>query len=111
MLEYIKYRQEAPKSQIFYIIIKMANIGISELIFIFVLAFIILGPEELMRVSRTIGLLTKKLKKSYQNIQMEINNHLQEFDLPSGNDTINTVINKNSLSSQLNSSSTEKPSC
>lgn len=91
----------------------MANIGISELIFIFILAFIILGPKELMRVSRTLGLLAKKLKQSYQNIQLEINNHLQELDLPRSDNTkfSNTIINKDSVTAQVNSSSVDNPSC
>ncbi len=58
----------------------MANVGLSELIFIFILAFIILGPEELLKVAQTLGLLLKKIRLNYQKLQTELN--LKNFNKP-----------------------------
>lgn len=52
----------------------MSNIGFSELIFILILAFIILGPNELIKLAKTLGLIFKKIKNQYTKLQHEINN-------------------------------------
>lgn len=56
----------------------MSNIGFSELLFILILAFIILGPERLPKAMYNLGLVLKKIKQQYQQIQQdfqkEINN-------------------------------------
>lgn len=51
----------------------MFNISFSEIIFILILAFIILGPEKLPKAAYSLGLIVKKLKQGYINFQRELN--------------------------------------
>lgn len=52
----------------------MPNISFSEILFILILAFILLGPEELLKTAQTLGLALKKAKQQYIKLQDEINN-------------------------------------
>ncbi len=56
----------------------MSNIGFSEILFILILAFIILGPEELPKAMYNLGLILKKIKQQYQNFHAEINNTINK---------------------------------
>lgn len=58
----------------------MSNIGFSELLFILLLAFIILGPEKLPKAMYSLGIVLKKIKQQYQSLQQEINNSLNNID-------------------------------
>lgn len=51
----------------------MFNISFSEIIFILILAFIVLGPEKLPRAAYSLGLIVKKLKRQYSDFQNELN--------------------------------------
>lgn len=56
----------------------MSNIGFSEILFILILAFIILGPEKLPKAMYSLGLILKKIKNQYDNLQREINNSFND---------------------------------
>lgn len=56
----------------------MSNIGFSELLFILILAFIILGPEQLPKAMYNLGLIFKKIKQQYQDFHNEINNTINK---------------------------------
>jgi sec-independent protein translocase protein TatB len=51
----------------------MLNISFSEIIFILILAFVILGPEKLPKAAYSLGLIIKKIKQQYSNFQAELN--------------------------------------
>jgi Sec-independent protein translocase protein TatA len=51
----------------------MPNISFSEILFILILAFILLGPEELLKTAKTLGLALKKIKQQYLKLQDELN--------------------------------------
>ncbi len=50
----------------------MFDIGFWELLFIFVLGLLILGPERLPRVARTVGLWTGRARGMVRRLQREI---------------------------------------
>lgn len=50
----------------------MFDIGFSEMILIAMVALMILGPERLPAVARTLGALTARLKKSIANLKADI---------------------------------------
>lgn len=51
----------------------MSNIGFSEILFILILAFVILGPEKLPKAMHSIGIVLRKIKQQYNALQAEIN--------------------------------------
>lgn len=78
----------------------MSNIGLSEVIFILILAFIILGPNDLIKCAKTLGILFKKIKNQYNNIHQEIN---KTIDLNQNlNQDLNRDLNQNSSQNHLN---------
>lgn len=49
----------------------MFNIGLSELIVIFFVAYIIVGPKDLSKVARKIAYVIKKLRKTVDELKAE----------------------------------------
>lgn len=70
----------------------MSNIGFSELLFIFILAFVILGPEKLPKAAYSLGLIIKKIKQQYNNFQTELN---QSFELDHTKSNTSDSLNSN----------------
>lgn len=50
----------------------LGNIGITELMVIFLLALIVLGPERLPEMSRKLGTLVRDLRKMYANLSRDL---------------------------------------
>ncbi len=50
----------------------LGNIGITELIVIFLLALIVLGPERLPEMSRKLGTLVRDLRRMYTNLSRDL---------------------------------------
>lgn len=59
----------------------MFDIGFSELIIIFVISLIVLGPERLPKAARYVGSIIGKLRNTWQGIQMEIERELHIEEL------------------------------
>lgn len=59
----------------------MFDIGFSELIIIFVIALIVLGPERLPKAARYVGSIFGKMRNTWQGIQMEIERELHIDEL------------------------------
>lgn len=59
----------------------MFDIGFSELLVIAVVALIVIGPERLPRVARTVGLLTGRMRRYVGDIKADINRELQLEEL------------------------------
>lgn len=59
----------------------MFDIGFAELLIIFVLGLIILGPTRLPIAIKTISLWIRKLKSSYQVIKDEIESELVDTEI------------------------------
>ena len=50
----------------------MFDVGFSELVLLALVALIVLGPERLPRVARTLGGLTRKARSSWLNLKRSI---------------------------------------
>jgi sec-independent protein translocase protein TatB len=58
----------------------MFGIGILELILIFVVAVIVLGPKQLPEAARTIGVWFYRLKDSAQSVQTDLEATFRNID-------------------------------
>ncbi len=56
------------------------GIGMNELIVIFVLAAIILGPERLVRVAREAGKLIRNIKNYFSSLTDELKTEMDTLD-------------------------------
>lgn len=63
----------------------MSNISFSELLFILILAFVILGPEKLQKAMYSLGLILKKIRQQYQSFQAEVNSSINNMNNNSEN--------------------------
>jgi sec-independent protein translocase protein TatB len=59
----------------------MFEIGFSEIALIAVVALLVLGPERLPGVARTVGALVRRARASWQNVKGEIERELQAEDM------------------------------
>lgn len=59
----------------------MFDIGFSELIVVFIVGLLILGPERLPQTAKTVGLWVRKIRRSLNAIQREINMQLDQEEL------------------------------
>jgi len=59
---------------------KIFGIGMNELIVIFLLAAIVLGPERLARVARQAGKLIRNLKAYFSSLSDELKSELDILD-------------------------------
>lgn len=61
----------------------MFDIGFSELLVVAVVALIVIGPERLPKVARTVGLLTGRMRRYVGDIKADINREIQLEELKS----------------------------
>lgn len=59
----------------------MFDIGFSEIGLIAVVALLVLGPERLPKVARTVGALVRRARSGWQDVRGEIERELQAEDL------------------------------
>ena len=59
----------------------MFDIGFSELIVIGIVALIVIGPERLPKVARTIGLLLGRAQRYVSDVKSDINREIQLDEL------------------------------
>ena len=59
----------------------MFDIGFSELLVVFVVGLLILGPERLPHAAKTVGLWVRKIRRSISSVQREINAQLDHEEL------------------------------
>ena len=59
----------------------MFDIGFSELLVIGVVALIVIGPEKLPRVARTIGHLAGRLQRYVNDVKADINREMELEEL------------------------------
>ncbi len=55
----------------------MFDIGFAELLIIFVVALLVVGPERLPTVAKKVGLYIGRLKRSFNNIKQEVEQELE----------------------------------
>lgn len=71
----------------------MFDIAFSELVVIAIVALIVIGPEKLPKVARTLGALTGRMQKYMAQIKEEVNRESRFAELQKLQDEIRTAGN------------------
>ena len=82
----------------------MFDIGFSELMVIGLVALIVIGPERLPRVARTIGHLTGRLQRYVADVKADINREVELEELRKMKDTVQQAASgfESSVQGELN---------
>src|SRR3954470_43948 len=59
----------------------MFDVGFSELIVIGVVALVVIGPERLPKVARTLGVLVGRMQRYVSQVKADINREMEAADL------------------------------
>ena len=85
----------------------MFDIGFSELLVIGVVALVVIGPEKLPRVARTLGHLAGRLQRYVTDVKADINREMELEDLRKMRDSIQETATSFETSVQAEMSKTE----
>ncbi|MSQ55602.1 MAG: Sec-independent protein translocase subunit TatB [Betaproteobacteria bacterium] len=87
----------------------MFDIGFSELMVIGLVALIVIGPERLPRVARTIGHLVGRLQRYVADVKADINREVELEDLKKMRDTVQEAASsiETSVSAELQKTESE----
>jgi sec-independent protein translocase protein TatB len=87
----------------------MFDIGFSELLVIGVVALIVIGPEKLPRMARTVGVLAGRLQRYVADVKADINREIELEELRKMRDSMQEAASKfeTSVQSELNKTETE----
>src|SRR5436189_1852856 len=82
----------------------MFDIGFSEMMVIAVLALIVIGPERLPRVARTLGHLAGRLQRYVADVKADINREIELDELKKMRDSMQQAATsfETSVHSELN---------
>jgi sec-independent protein translocase protein TatB len=80
------------------------DIGFSELLVIGLVALIVIGPERLPRVARTLGHLAGRLQRYVADVKADINREVELEELRKMKDSVQQAASgfENSVQSELN---------
>ena len=59
----------------------MFDVGFAELVLLLIIGLLVLGPEKLPRLARTLGGLTRKARSSWLNLKRSIEAEIQAEEL------------------------------
>ena len=87
----------------------MFDIGFSELLVIGVVALIVIGPERLPRVARTIGHLMGRMQRYVADVKADIDREIELEELRKMRDSVQQAATniESSVQSELNKAETE----
>src|ERR687897_1132903 len=87
----------------------MFDIGFTELMVISVVALIVIGPEKLPRVARTLGALAGRLQRYVSDVKSDINREIELEDLKKMRDSMQQAASsfETSVQSELNKTETD----
>ena len=87
----------------------MFDIGFSELLVIGLVALIVIGPERLPRVARTLGILAGRLQRYVADVKADINREVELEELRKMKDSVQQAATgfENSVQSELNKTESE----
>ena len=87
----------------------MFDIGFTELLVIGVVALIVIGPEKLPRVARTVGHLAGRLQRYVSDVKADINREIELDELRKMRDSMQEAASKfeTSVQSELNKTESE----
>jgi len=70
----------------------MFDIGFSELLVIGLVALIVIGPERLPRVARTLGILAGRLQRYVADVKADINREVELDELRKMKDSVQQTV-------------------
>src|SRR5687767_15483808 len=85
----------------------MFDIGFSELMVIGLVALIVIGPEKLPRVARTVGHLAGRLQRYVSDVKSDINREIELEDLKKMRDSMEQAATEMRSSVQAELTKTE----
>jgi sec-independent protein translocase protein TatB len=87
----------------------MFDIGFSELLVIGVVALIVIGPEKLPRMARTVGVLMGRLQRYVSDVKADINREIELEELRKMRDSMQQAASdfESSVHSEVNKTETE----
>jgi sec-independent protein translocase protein TatB len=87
----------------------MFDIGFSELLVIGVVALVVIGPERLPRVARTLGHLAGRLQRYVSDVKADISREMELEDLRKMRDSLQESASsfQSSVQGELNKTETE----
>jgi sec-independent protein translocase protein TatB len=87
----------------------MFDIGFTELLVIGLVALIVIGPERLPRVARTLGILAGRLQRYVADVKADINREVELDELRKMKDSVTQAASsiESSVQSELNSVKSE----
>ena len=87
----------------------MFDIGFSEMMVIAVLALIVIGPERLPKVARTLGHLAGRLQRYVADVKADINREVELDELRKMRDSMQQAASnfESSVHSELNKTETD----
>jgi sec-independent protein translocase protein TatB len=87
----------------------MFDIGFTELLVIGVVALIVIGPEKLPRMARTVGHLAGRLQRYVADVKADINREIELDELRKMRDSMQQAASsfETSVQSELNKTETD----
>ena len=87
----------------------MFDIGFSELLVIGIVALIVIGPEKLPRVARTVGVLAGRLQRYVADVKSDINREIELEELRKMRDSMQQAASEfqSSVQSEVNKTEAE----
>jgi sec-independent protein translocase protein TatB len=87
----------------------MFDIGFSELLVIGVVALIVIGPEKLPRMARTVGHLAGRLQRYVADVKADINREIELDELRKMRDSMQQAASnfESTVQSEMNKTETE----
>ncbi len=87
----------------------MFDIGFSELLVIGLVALIVIGPERLPRVVRTLGILAGRLQRYVADVKADINREVELDELRKMKDSVQQMASgiEDSVQTELNKAETD----
>ncbi len=86
----------------------MLDLGLSKMALIGAVALIVIGPEKLPRVARTVGTLLGKAQRYVADVKAEVNRSMDLEELKKMNNTVETAARDVEQSVQTSASDFEK---
>src|SRR6478672_4352114 len=86
----------------------MIDLGLSKMALIGAVALIVIGPEKLPRVARTVGTLLGKAQRYVSDVKAEVNRSMELDELKKMKDTVENAARDVHQSIQTNASEFEK---
>lgn len=86
----------------------MIDLGISKMALIGVVALIVIGPEKLPRVARTVGTLMGKAQRYVSDVKAEVSRSMELDELKKMKDTVTDAARDMENTIQSNASEIEK---